>query len=117
MESDEAVQNAKNLTIALSILDSYWDKLSPSLSAEERKLLTSEIARLEPKIRESNNIAQTSEEAVKFFNIFSQIEPLSFLSDLDNTLKRGASLTSPEEEVRIKILNYCMTLKDKIDEK
>jgi hypothetical protein len=116
MENDEAVQNAKNLTIALSILDSYWDKLSPSLTVEERKLLTSEIARLEPKIRESGSITQTSEEAARFFNVFQQIEPLSFLSDLDNTLKRGASLNSPEDEVKIKILNYCITLKDKIDD-
>jgi len=116
METNTAIQNAKNLTIALSILDSYWEKISPSLTREERTLLTNEIERLEPRIRESTNIAQTSEEAVKFFNIFSQIEPLSFLSDLDNTLKRGATLGSPEDEVKIKILNYCVTLRDKMDE-
>jgi hypothetical protein len=112
----EAAKHAKNLTLALGILDSYWDRFSENMSPEERAMLTSELTDLEPRIRNSTNITETSEQAVRFFNVCSKIEPLAFLSDMDDSLNRGATLPAPDEEVKIKILNYCVTLKEKLDE-
>jgi hypothetical protein len=105
---------AQNLTIALGILDSYWDKLAKNMTPEQQALLNVELEKLGPRIEKSRDLAETSAEAAKFFNVFSEIEPLSFLSDLDDSQKRGASLNSPEEEIKIKILNYCVMLKEKM---
>jgi hypothetical protein len=115
-EFDEKARSAKNLSIALSILENYWDKLSKNLTPEQQSILTAELEKLEPKIKNSTGVEQTSMEASKFFQVFDQIEPLSFLSSMNENLERGATLTSPEEELKIKILNYCVNLKAKLKE-
>ena len=114
LSEDEAAKHAKNLTLALGILESYWERFAENMSAEDHAMLTNELTQLEPRIRNSASITETSEQAIRFFNVCSQIEPLSFLSNMDNTLNRGASLPAPDEEVKIKILNYCITLKEKM---
>ena len=85
------------------------------MSREEQAMLTNELADLEPRIRNSSNIAETGEQAARFFDVCSQIDSLAFLSNMDDSLNRGASLPQPEEEVKIKILNYCVQLKEKMD--
>ena len=115
-ENDESNNHARNLTIALGFLESYWDQLSKNLTPEQQSLLVAELEKLEPRIQNSKDLNETSEEAIRFFSVFSQIEPLAFLSDLEGPQKRGGSLPSPEDEVKIKILNYCVMLKKKMQE-
>ncbi|UCH90023.1 MAG: hypothetical protein JSV49_05105 [Thermoplasmata archaeon] len=113
-DRNDMARQARNLSIALGLLDNYWDKLSVNLSTEDQSLLTTELEKLEPLLENSSDISETNDEAAKFLHVFEKIEPLAFLSDLDESGKRGASLTSPDEEVKIKILNYCVTLRKKI---
>ena len=115
-ENDDLSNRARNLTIALGFLESYWEQLSQNLTPEQQSLLVTELEKLEPKIQNSKDMSETSEEANKFFSVFSQIEPLAFLSDLEEPQKRGGSLPSPDDEVKIKILNYCVMLKKKMQE-
>jgi hypothetical protein len=114
-EDTDAVKQANNLTIALGMLDSFWERFAENLTPEQRELLKNELALLEPKIRNSQNITETSEHVVRFFDKCSQIESLSFLSNFNESI-RSAGLPSPEDEVKIKILNYCVNLKQKLQQ-
>jgi hypothetical protein len=111
---DERSMTAKNLTLALGLLENYWDKISADLTPEQQSQINAELLKLEPKIKKCKDLTEISEEAEKFLETFSTIEPLTFLSNLNEPMKRGASLISPEEDVKIKILNYCIKLEKKI---
>lgn len=116
MTDDDAITQAKNLTIALRLLDSHWDRFTENMTDEQRTLLSNTISEIEPKVKNSSNISETSEEALRFFNICRQIESLALLTELEEPVVRGASLPDPDEEVKIKIINYCIQLKKKMQE-
>ena len=109
------MEDAKNLSVILGIIDSHWGKLTSSLSEEQLSYLESELTELEVSINSTDDTGKVNDIAKEFFHVFSRLGPLESLSQLDKGQQRSGSLTEPETEIKIRIINYCAMLKERID--
>ena len=111
------MEDAKNLSVILGILDSHWGKLTSSLSEEQLSYLESELTELEDRINTTEDLEKVKELARDFFCVFSSLGPLESLSVHEKAQHRSWSLLEPEAEIKIKIINYCAILKERIDDR
>lgn len=109
------MDSTKNLMTILTLLDAQWGKLTSGLSDEQYLLLKQEFSGLEDKMKSINNVDEMEHLSNEFIQGFSNMKPLEFLTNIDQPQMRGGGLPDIAEEIRIKIINYCVTLKDKID--
>jgi hypothetical protein len=109
------MDSTKNLMTILTLLDSQWGKLTSELSNEELLQLKQEFSGLENKMASIDDIDKMNELSDHFIQGFSHMEPLEFLASIAQPQMRGGGLPDIAEEIRIKIINYCVTLQDKID--
>ena len=110
------LDEAKNLATILSFLDFRWGKLNTELSEEELSHLELELAGLRDKIKETDNFDEVNDLSKNFIQRFSELEHLEFLANIQKNQIRSGGLPSPEEEIKIKIINYCVLIQNKIDE-
>ena len=108
------MENTKNLTTILEILDYYWGKIESDLSNEELLGLKRALSNLDMKLKsnpDNNEVNKISEE---FLGLLEKIEPLEFLATLDRDPKRSGDLPNSDKEIRIKILNVTLRLLKKM---
>jgi hypothetical protein len=110
------MEDAKNLSVILGILDSHWGKLTSSLSQDQLSYLESELGELEKRISLTEDTVKVNDIARNFFDVFSKLGPLESLSVQEKAKHRSGSLLEPESEIKIKIINYCAVLKERIDD-
>ena len=114
-EKGESMDEVEKLATILGVLDYYWKKMTSDLSTEQLLLLKEELSELETKIKSSENITDINAAAKQFFDNFPNIGPLEYLANIKEQKMRGGDLPKVDEEIRIKIINYCVTLQDKIE--
>jgi hypothetical protein len=110
------MEENEKLTMALGILDNYWTKFTSNLSKEQMQNLKQELTELELKIKSAKNNEEVTTASKNFFETLLNIESLEFLANVDKTHMRGGSLPEIQNDIKIKIINYCVTLQDRIDE-
>jgi len=111
------MEDARNLSLILGILDSHWGKLTINLSDEQLSLLESELTDLEDRINNTNNPEKVNEIARNFFHVFSRLGPLQSLSLQEKGQHRSGMLLETDEKIKIKIINYCTVLKERLETK
>ena len=104
------------LSVVLGIMDGNWKSINAALSKDQRDYLLNQISVLEQKLRSSRNIGDTDEAARNFFKALYKIASLRFLTDLGTAKLRGGRLLEPDDEIKIKILNFCTVLRTRIDD-
>ena len=104
----------EKLTAVLGILENYWSKFTNDLSNQELSNLKAQLSYLESKIKNAKNPEELSSASKVFFENLAQVEQLRFLADIDKNQMRGGSLPTIDEAIKIKIINYCVTLQEKI---
>jgi len=109
------MDHVKNLMTVLTLLDTNWGRLTSELSAEQLSNLKLEFLGLENKIKSIDTIDEMNDLSKDFISGFSKVEPLEFLANIDKTQMRSGSLTELIEEIRIKIINYCVALQERIN--
>ncbi|UCH88644.1 MAG: hypothetical protein JSV49_10385 [Thermoplasmata archaeon] len=108
------MDEAKNLATILSILDNLWVKLTSDLTPEQLELLKKELAELELKMKEAKSTEEINQIAKDFYPTFSKLESLEFLANPEKIQMRSGSLPDIEEEIKIKLINYCVVLQDRL---
>jgi hypothetical protein len=109
------MEDAKNLSVILGILESHWGQLTSNLTEEQLSYLESELTELEDRINTTEDTVRVNTLAKNFFQVFSRLGPLESLSQVETGQQRSGNLTEPETEIKIKIINYCALLKERID--
>ena len=109
------MEDAKNLLTVMKLLDTLWDKLTSDLTEEQIAYLTGEINSFKSKVKSSTNSDEINDVAKDFYKIFSKIESMEELASVNIPEMRGASLPEPEEEIRIRLLNYCETMANRLN--
>ena len=109
------MEESHKMTTILSVLNDEWDNFIKMLTDEQINYLKLEIAELERSLKNSERGEDTAKAAKTFIDAFTQIEPLSFLTRVDVAQMRSGSLPEREEEIKIKLLNYCAIIRNKID--
>ena len=109
------MDHIKNLITILNILDTQWGKLTSDLTEKQLSDLKLEFSELKNKIKSIENMDDINELSKNFIQKFSEVEPLEFLANIDKTQMRSGNLTELIEEIRIKIINYCVALQERID--
>ena len=104
------------LSIVLGLLDNYWSRFTTDLSDEQMALLKDQLSGLANKVEYAEKPEDFYEASQNFFTTIASFEPLQFLANLDEQKSRGGSLPEPREDIKIKIINYCVMLQGKIDE-
>ena len=110
------MEENENLTMVLGILDNYWAKFTSNLSEQQMHNLKQELTALELKIKSAKKYDEITAASKNFFNTLLDIESLKFLANLDKPHMRGGSLPEIQNDIKIKIINYCVTLQYRIDE-
>ena len=108
------MEHIRNLIKILNILDAQWGKLTPDLTREQLSNLKLEFSGLENQMKSVGNVEEINNLSKDFIQIFSKVEPLEFLTNIDKTPMRSGSLNEEIEEIRIKIINYCVALQERI---
>lgn len=111
------MDSVKNLVTILNLLDTQWGKLTSDLTPEQLELLKKEFLELQNKMNSIENIDQLNDLSKDFIQGFSNVEPLDFLAKIGQPQMRGGSINDVVEEIRIKIINYCVNLQDRIENK
>lgn len=106
----------EKLSAVLGILDNYWTRFTSDLSPEQFNYLKDELFGLENKIRTAKSINDVNTASRDFFEMISKLKPLEFLANIDKSQMRGGTLPELQDDVKIKIINYCVMLQDKINE-
>ncbi len=108
------MDHVKNLMTILDILDTQWGKLTSDMTVEQLSDLRLEFSGLENKMKSIKDIDEINDLSRDFIQMFSKLKSLEFLANIDKTQMRSGSLTELIEEIRIKIINYCVILQEKI---
>jgi len=111
------MDSVKNLVTILNLLDTQWRKLTSDLTSEQLALLKNEFMELQNKMKSMENIDEMNNLSKDFIQGFSNVEPLDFLAKIDQPQMRGGSINDVVDEIRIKIINYCVNLQERIDNK
>ena len=109
------MNEGEKLSTVLDVLGNYWDKFTSDLNEKEFNLLQQELSTLQTSIQSAQNIDEINGASRNFFEMLSNFEQLKFLADVYNTKMRGGDLPEIEEEIRIKIINYCIMFQEKIE--
>jgi hypothetical protein len=110
------MQEEEKLSIVLGLLDNYWSRFTSDLSDKQMGLLKDQLSGLANKVEYAEKPEDIYEASQNFFSTIATFEPLKFLANLDEQKSRGGSLPEPSEDMKIKIINYCVMLKGKCDE-
>jgi hypothetical protein len=110
------MEEEEKLTAVLGILENYWPRFTSDLSNEQLTYLKSELSGLADKMKSAKDTNDISNASRTFFDTLSAMKPLEFLANLDNPHNRGGSLPEVDNEIKIKIINYCVLLQDRIEE-
>jgi hypothetical protein len=110
------MEEEEKLTAVLGILENYWPRFTADLSAEQLSYLKSELAGLADKMKTAKDNNDISFASKTFFDTLSTMKPLEFLANIDKPQTRGGSLPEMDSEIKIKIINYCVMLQDRIEE-
>ena len=108
------MNDIKNLVTIFDTLDTQWGRLTSNLTTEQLSNLKLEFSELEDKMKLIKDIDKINDLSRNFIQMFSKMESLKFLANIDKTSIRSGNLPELMEEMRIKIINYCVTLQDKI---
>jgi hypothetical protein len=111
------MDNAKFLMAILNVLDRYWGKFTSDMTQEQLNELQNEISTLKTKMTSTKDYDQVNVIAKEFFDNLSGIGALKDLADIGQTQMRSGSMPEREEDIKIKIINYCVMLDDKIAHK
>ena len=110
------MKDAENLVKIFNALNIQWRKFSSDLSSEHLSYLRTELSGLEEKLKSTQDNNEINRMSKLFIQTFSKLEPLEFLVNIENNDLRGGDLPETDEEIRIKIINYCVILCKKIDD-
>lgn len=110
------MEEEEKLTAVLGILENYWGRITADLSAEQLSHLKLELSGLADKMKSAKNNEDITSASKNFFQSISNLKPLEFLANLDKQKTRSGSLPEMSDEIKIKIINYCVILQDKIEE-
>ena len=110
------MKDAENLMKILDALKVQWRKLSSDLKDEQLSYLKTELSELEIKLNSAQDIDEIGEISKIFIQTFSKLEPLEFMVNIEKNDLRSGDLPEADEEIRIKIINYCVILSKKIDD-
>jgi hypothetical protein len=110
------VEEAKNLSLILGVLDKSWKSLTANLTEEQFELLKTNLNGLESKLKSSDKTEQINEAAKNFTSVFNSIEPLNFLISPESVRTRSGSLPDIEEDIKIKLINCAIALQERINE-
>lgn len=105
------------LIMVLRFIDEHWEQFKDELSDEHMKILKDSLERLKGEASSADGIEALNEPAKDFFSVFNEIEPLTFLGDSQKSQLRSISLKQTNEDMKIKIFNYCGILIEKIAKK
>lgn len=111
----DIMNEGEKLSTVLDVLGNYWDKFTSDLTEKEFNLLQQQLSTLQSNIQSAQNIEEINGASKNFFEMLSNFEHLKFLADVYNTKMRGGDLPELEEEIRIKIINYCIKFQEKIE--
>ena len=109
------MDHIKNLVTIFDVLDTQWRKLTSDMTKEELSNLNLEHSGFKNDIESINNINDIDELSKDFIEKLSKVESLEFLTNINKPPMRSGNLTEIVEEIRIKIINYCVTFQDKIN--
>ena len=104
------------ISAILIILDDYLDQYNNDLTKEQLNVLKTEITGLKDNVNSAKSNDEIKNASWNFCESISKIKPLSFLNDIDKNKFRGGFLPEPQKDLKIKIINYCVMLQEKIDE-
>jgi hypothetical protein len=110
------MEDEEKLTAVLGILENYWSRFTADLSNEQLSNLKSELSGLADKMKSAHDTNDITNASKTFFDTLSTMKPLEFLAQIDKPQSRGGSLPEMDSEIKIKIINYCVMLQDRIDE-
>jgi hypothetical protein len=108
------MEDANRLSALLSVLSGHWDRLSEDMDPQQLSELRDIFSQLETRMEKSGTAADIESAASEFFQAISRFESLRSLIDAGETTMRSGSLPLPEEEIRIKIINYCAIVTDRL---
>jgi hypothetical protein len=108
------MDQVENLMKVMNILDTQWGKLTSNLTTEQLSDLKLEFSELENKMKSIKDIDEINDLSSNFIQMFSKMESLKFLANIDKASIRSGYLPELMEEMRIKIINYCVILQEKI---
>lgn len=108
------MEDANRLSALLGVLSGHWDRLSEDMDQNQLSELSDLFSRLEFQMGEAGNAEQIESAASDFFMAISKFDILKGFLEAKDTAMRSGSLPLPEEEIRIKIINYCAIVNDRI---
>ena len=108
------MEDANKLSAFLAVLNTHWEKFTEELDSGHIEELRVSLVNLKKNIEVSEEPEDLNNAAVDFFSDMKNIAGISSIVDsMDGTLRSG-SLPFPEKEMKIKIINYCSIIDDKI---
>ena len=110
------MNEGEKLSTILGILGDYWNKFTSDLTEDQLVNLKQELSILQTNVKTAKNLNDINEASKNFFEMLSKMEQLKFLADVYGGKMRGGDLPELEEEIRIKIINYCIMFQDKISD-
>jgi hypothetical protein len=108
------MEDAKLLSAFLSVLCSHWDKFTEELDDAQMVELSKNISELEKKIGDSESSDEIEAAASEFLSVMKTSGSVNDLIAGEGKPLRSGSLPLPETEIKIKIINYCAIINDKI---
>jgi hypothetical protein len=109
------MKNIEHLMTILSILDNFWVEITSKLTEEQTQYLKTELSILENKLKETKKIDEMNEIARDYYLVFSKIEPLKFIVDIQKTQMRGGDAPTLEEELKMKLINYTVKFQERLE--
>jgi hypothetical protein len=107
------MDDVDKLITILGILDGNWDTFTKDLNNEELGYLRIEIANLKEKMETAENKDDIDNIAKNFFDSLKKVSSMEILVKLNIPDTRSGSLPESDEEVKIKLINYCVGLFNK----
>jgi hypothetical protein len=104
------MEDAENLLKVLELLDTSWSQVSSELTDEQLLEFKNDLEDFQQKIESSESREEINKTARDFYQICSDLKYLKDISEAEFPDIRGASLPEKDEEIKIKIINYCETL-------
>lgn len=110
------MEDSKNLAVVLNILEEYWGTLTPNITDEQLSGIEVELTSLENRMKQSKNTGDMNDASKDFFQVLKNMESFNTILDFNKLPLRSGSLPDLDEDIRIKIINYCVIIKDRIKE-
>ncbi len=104
------------LSAILSILNNYLDRFTADLTPEQMSILHDELSGLKESVDSAKSSSDIDIASKKFYESITNFKHLEFLTDLDKNKLRGGSLPGSQEDIKIKIINYCVVLQERIED-